>query len=388
MAFERADRLQALPTYLFVQIDRRKRAAIAAGADVIDFGIGDPDRPTPGFIIERMQQAVAEPTNHRYPAGQGAAAFRQAIAGFFARRYGVELDPDQQLWAAIGSKEALAHLPLACLNPGDVTIVPEPGYPVYRSATLLAGGEPWTLPLLAEKGWQLDLGDVPADVARRAKLLFLNYPNNPTGAVATAAFFEEVVAFAHTNDLVVVQDAAYNDLYLTEAPRSILQTPGAFDVAIELHSASKTFNMTGWRVGFAAGNAAVVQALGQAKSVIDSGVFSAVQQAAVTAYEGFDRPELEQLRVLYRERARLLVEGLRAVGFEAAVPPATFYIWAKVPVGYDSMGLASKLLDEAAVVCVPGAGFGPAGEGYVRFALTVPQERISEAVQRLRGLAW
>lgn len=388
MPFELAERLKALPTYLFVEIARKKREAIAAGKEVIDFGIGDPDQPTPSFIIERMQAAVADPANHRYPFDEGSGKFRDAIARFFEKRYGVSLDAATQIWSLIGSKEGLAHLPLAMINAGDVVITPEPGYPVYQSATVLAGGEPWTLPLKAENGWLPDLAAIPSDVASRAKLIYLNYPNNPTGAVATAAFYAEVVDFAKQNDIVIAQDAAYNEMYFAEPPLSILQTDGAADVAVEFHSASKTFNMTGWRVGFVCGNKDVVAAVGKTKSVIDSGVFSAVQEAAMTAYAGIDRPELKELQALYKERAETLVAGLREYGFTVDMPQATFYIWAGVPQGHDSMGLAKKLIEEVGVVCIPGAGFGPAGEGYVRFALTVPVEQIALAMKKMKDVRW
>jgi len=388
MPFSPADRLKALPTYLFVEIDRKKRAAREAGRDVIDFGIGDPDRPTPAFIVERMQAAVADPANHRYPFDEGAKAFRQAIVSFMQQRYGVTLDAAREVWGLIGSKEGIAHLPLAVLNPGDVSLVPEPGYPVYRSSTILAGGEPYTLPLTEARGWLPDLTSVPSDIARRARLLFLNYPNNPTGAVASLEFFQEVVDFARQHDLVLAHDAAYSELYFDQPVPSVLQVPGARDVAIELHSASKTFNMTGWRVGFAVGHADVVAALGRTKSIIDSGVFSAVQQAAMAAYEGYRRPEITATLAMYRERAEALVRGLRECGFRVADPRATFYVWAGVPQGQDSFGVAGRLLDEADVVCVPGAGFGPAGEGYVRFALTVDVGRIRQALDRMRKLKW
>jgi len=390
MTFQPAQRLLALPPYLFVEIDRRKRAALAAGKDVIDFGVGDPDLPTHAFIIERLKTAVDDPAHHRYPLGVGAPRLRRTLAAFFQRRYGVRLDPETEVIALIGSKEGLAHLALAVVNPGRAVLLPEPGYPVYRSGTIFAGGKPHALPLHEQRGWLPDLSAVPVEVAREAALLFLNYPNNPTGAVATRAFFEEAVAFCRRHDIVLAQDAAYNEMYFDDAdrPASILEIPGAREVAIELHSASKTFNMTGWRLGFAVGNCDVLAALARLKSNLDSGVFTAIQEAGCAAYDGFDRPELARARATYRERAIALADGLRQFGFRVAPPRATFYVWAGVPWGYDSMSLATRLLDEAAIVCAPGIGFGRLGEGYVRFAMTVPLERVRMALARMRELKW
>jgi LL-diaminopimelate aminotransferase len=389
MALASSDRLQALPPYLFAEIDRKKRAARAAGRDVIDFGVGDPDQPTPAFILERMERALRKPENHRYPLGGGSPEFRRTIVAFFHQRYGVELDPSREVLALIGSKEGIGHLPLAIVNPGQTVLVPSPGYPVYRAGTIFAGGEPYTLELTESRGWLPDLDAIPTDVARKAVLMFLNYPNNPTGVVADLDFYERAVAFARRHDLLIAQDAAYNDMCLSaQRPPSILQVPGAREVAIEFHSASKTFNMTGWRVGFAAGNAEAIAALASVKANLDSGVFAAVQEAACEAYANIDRPELEQIRELYRQRAELLCDGLRQVGFQAVPPKATFYVWARVPPGYDSMTVCNRLLDEVDVVGVPGIGFGPTGEGYVRFALSVPADRIKVAVQRMGALTW
>jgi LL-diaminopimelate aminotransferase len=385
----RNDRLRALPPYLFAEIDRQKRAARQAGRDIIDFGVGDPDQPTHEFIIARMERAIRDPRNHPYPLGGGSPEFRQTIAAFFRRRYGVELDPAREVLALIGSKEGLGHLPLAVINPGDVVLVPSPGYPVYHAATIFAGGAPHTLPLTAATRWLPNFDSIPADALKQARLLFLNYPNNPTGATATPDFFKRAVAFARQHDLLIAHDAAYNDLYLTGGPPpSILQVPGARDVAVEFHSASKTFNMTGWRAGFLAGNADVVAALAAVKANFDSGVFGAVQEAVCEAYANYERPELHRMRELYIARARILCDGLNCLGFTAAPPQATFYVWAGVPAGYDSMTVCNRLLDEADVVGVPGLGFGPTGEGYVRFALNVAAERIERALQRLSKLKW
>ncbi len=389
MTLIRSERLQALPPYLFAEIDRKRRAARAAGHDVIDFGVGDPDQPTHEFIIERMIQAVRKPENHVYPLGGGSAEFRRQVAAFVRRRYGVEVDPQREVLALIGTKEGIGHLPLALVNPGQTVLVPSPGYPVYRVGTVFAGGEPYLMELTEETGWLPDFDRIPTEVTRNAVLMFLNYPNNPTGATATREFYERAVAFAMRRNLWIAQDAAYNELYLdAERPPSILEVPGARDVAIEFHSASKTFNMTGWRVGFAVGNAELIAALASVKANLDSGVFGAVQEAACEAYAGSERPELERMRELYRQRAEVLCTGLRRLGFGAAPPRATFYVWARVPSGYDSMTVCNRLLDEAHVVGVPGVGFGPTGEGYVRFALNVPVERIRVALERMGSLKW
>lgn len=384
-----ADRLKALPAYLFVDIDRKRAAAVAAGKDVIDLGVGDPDQPTHRFIIDRMVAAVRDPANHRYPTERGAPAFRREATAFFRRRYGVELDPETEILALIGTKEGLGHLPLAVVNPGQTVLVPDPGYPVYRAATIFAGGRPWAMRLEADRGWLPDLDAIPPDVARDAVLMFLNYPNNPTAAVATREFFAHAVDFARRHDLIIAQDAAYNEVCLSgEKPLSILEIPQAREIAIEFHSLSKTFNMTGWRLGFAAGHAPALAALARIKANLDSGVFTAVQEAGIAACAGSERPEIEQMRAMYLQRSAILCEGLRAIGFRVSPPRATFYVWAGVPEGYDALSLANKLLDEAGVVCIPGVGFGEGGAGYVRFALTVDVDRIRAAVERLKALKW
>jgi len=388
MAFQRADRLNALPPYLFLEIDRKKRAALAAGVDVIDLGVGDPDKPTPGFVVEAMQRAVADPANHRYPFDTGVPEFRRQTAAWFAQRFGVELDWQTELITIIGSKEGLGHLPLAVLNPGDCALVPQPGYPVYSAATLFAGGMPFIMDLREERNWLPDLDAVPADIRRKARLMYLNYPNNPTAAVAPREFFEKAVAFARENDILIAQDAAYSELYYGRRPMSILQIPGAKDVAIEFHSLSKTFNMTGWRLGFAVGNADALAALAKVKSNLDSGQFNAIQWAGVEAYRGIDRIEIRAMQDLYAERRDILVAGLQKIGCRVRRPEATFYVWGACPNGYDSMTFAAKVLEEAAVVLIPGAGFGKAGEGYFRAALTTDADRIREAVARLAKLTF
>jgi LL-diaminopimelate aminotransferase len=384
-----SQRLQQLPPYPLAEIDRRKKAALAAGRDVIDFGVGDPDEPTYAFVVEAMNRAMRNPTRQKYPFGGGIPEFRRAITGFFRRRYGVSLDPQREVLALIGSKEGIAHLPLAVVNPGQLVLIPEPGYPAYNAGTIFAGGVPYVLPLTPQRDWLPDLAAIPPDVARRAVLMFLNYPNNPTGATATLEFFQEVVNWARQNDVLIAHDAAYNELYLVEPrPPSILQIPEAREVAVEFHSASKTFNMTGWRIGFVVGNADLIAALAAVKANVDTGVFAAIQEAASVAYAEVDRPELQAARATYRERAVLFCDALRHLGFDARPPAATFYVWARVPPGFDSATVCQRLLEEADIVGVPGSSFGPAGEGYVRFSLCVPTERIHVAVQRMRDLRW
>ena len=389
MTFARSDRLRALPPYPLAEIDRKKRAAVAAGRDVIDFGIGDPDQPTYDFIVEAMNQAMRKPERQKYPFGGGIPEFRREIAAFFTRRYGVKLDPQREVLALIGSKEGIAHLPLAVVNPGQPVLVPEPAYPAYNAGTIFAGGVPHVFKLIAERRWLPDLDAIAADVAQAAPLMFLNYPNNPTGATATLDFFRQAVDFARRHNVLIAQDAAYNELYYTDdRPPSILQVPGASEVAVEFHSASKTFNMTGWRIGFVVGNADVIAALAAVKANVDTGVFAAVQEAACAAYAGLERPELLASRRMYRERAELFCAALRGLGFQADTPTATFYVWARVPAGHNSAAVCDRLLEEANIVGVPGGSFGPAGEGYVRFSLSVPTERIRTAAARMKGLKW
>lgn len=390
MPFQRAARLDQLPPYLFIEIDRRKRAALAAGKDVIDFGVGDPDRPTPTFIIDRAAKTIYDPKNHKYPYDAGYPEYKQAAANWMSKRFGVSVDPASEVLTLIGSKEGLGHLPLAVINPGDVGLVPTPGYPVYHAATLFAGGTPVAMPLSEGRGFLPDLGAIPKDVLAKTKLLFLNYPNNPTGAVASVAFYEEAVALAKKHDFIVCSDAPYSETYFddNDRPPSILQVPGAKDCCIEMHSLSKTFNMTGWRIAFAAGNAEVLSALAKVKGNMDSGAFGAIQQAGALAIERIDSPEVREIRATYRRRRDALVPLLNATGFKVFKPRATFFIWARCPKGYSSMDCAAKLLEEANIVAIPGIGFGPAGEGYVRFALTVDVDRIAQAGQRLTKVAW
>jgi len=383
-----SDRLKALPPYLFAEIDRKKKAAIAAGRPIINLGIGDPDTPTPAFIIEAAQRAVADPATHQYALDRGDARFREAIARFFEKRFGVPLDPDTEILPAQGTKDTLSHLPMAMLNPGDVGLSPDPGYPVYHPSIRFAGGEVVRFPLEADRGFLPDLEAIGADVLARAKLIYLNYPNNPTAAAAPRAFYEQAVAWARAHDVLIAQDAAYSEVYFEEPPVSILQVDGARDVAVEFHSLSKTFNMTGWRVGWVAGNADVIASLVALKSNMDNGVFTAMQWAGAAALDGYDRPEIHDLRAMYRRRRDALVAALEAAGLEVNRPEATFYVWVTCPAGLDSRSFADRLLAEADIVATPGIGYGERGEGFVRFALTVPQEQLEEAAGRIEQLAF
>lgn len=384
--FVKAERLQKLPPYLFAEIDKKKKAALAAGRDVINLGVGDPDRPTPSPIIRSLQHHVENPAFHQYALDQGAPELRRAIAAFCRARYGLELDPDSEILPLIGSKEGIAHFPLAVLNPGDVSLVPDPCYPVYRSSSLFVGAETHTMPLVPALGFRPDFDAIPADVWGRTRLMFLNYPNNPTGGTADLPFFQRVVDLAREHHLVVAQDAAYNEMYFERPAPSLLQVPGAKDLAVEFHSLSKTFNMTGWRVGFAIGGAPMIAALGQVKANVDSGIFTAIQFAAKTALEQYDALT-PPIRALYQERRDAFVSGLRQLGWDVPTPAATFYVWIPCPRGYSSTVLCARLLDEADVVTTPGLGFGKTADGFIRAALTVETPRLREAVERIGKLA-
>jgi LL-diaminopimelate aminotransferase len=383
--FVKAERLQKLPPYLFAEIDKKKKAAIAAGRDVINLGVGDPDRPTPQPIIESLQHHVENPAFHQYALDQGAPELRESIAAFCRRRYGLDLDPGSEILPLIGSKEGIAHFPLAVLNPGDISLVPDPCYPVYRSSSMFAGADVYTMALEPALGFRPDLDAIPADVYTRSRLLFLNYPNNPTGGTADPAFYQKVVDLARANNLVIAQDAAYNEMYYEEPAPSLLEIPGAKDVAVEFHSLSKTFNMTGWRVGFAIGGAPLIAALGQLKANTDSGIFTAIQHAAKTALDEYGTLT-PPIRTLYRERRDAFVSGLKALGWDVPTPKATFYVWIPCPKGYTSTELCGRLLEEADVVTTPGLGFGRTADGFIRAALTVETPRLLEAVQRIGKL--
>ena len=379
--------LQKLPPYLFVEIDKKKKAAQARGVDVISLGVGDPNDPTPAHIVRAGQEAMANPQHHHYPFGTGLFAFREAIARWYGERFKVSLDPASEVLSLIGSKEGLGHLPLALVDQGNVVLVPDPGYPVYYNATLLAGGEPYRLPLLESNGFLPDFEAIPEDVLESAKLLYLNYPNNPTSTVATREFFSKVVKFAKANNILVAHDAPYTEIYYEEPPLSFLSVPGAKEVGIEFHSCSKTYQMTGWRAGWACGNSELLKELATVKDNYDSGVFEVVQEAGIAALTG-PQDCVNEMRRVYKERRDIFCNGLKKLGWRFTPPKATFYVWTKPPKGGGSAQTAGKLLDEAGVVCTPGSGFGPSGEGYVRFALTVPKERLEEALKRLEKLSW
>ena len=358
-----AERIRTLPPYLFAAIDEMKQQAVARGVDIINLGIGDPDLPTPGPILERMQQAVTDPQHHQYPSSSGMLSFRTAVAGWYKRRFNVTLDPKSEVVTLIGSKEGIGHVPMAFIDPGDVVLVPSPGYPVYPVAASFAGGIAHEMPLLKQNGFLPDLDAIPPDVARKAKLMFLNSPNNPTSVIADAAFFARVIAFAKEHHVIVCHDAAYSEIFYDGLrPSSFLEAEGAMDVGIEFHSLSKTFNMTGWRIGFAVGRAEVVAGLSQVKSNMDSGQFQAVQEAGITALESDDRLTAG-LRAIYQERRDVLVTGLRNLGLEFETPSATFYVWIEVPQGYTSASFTAHLLEKAGIVTTPGNGFGAPGEG-------------------------
>jgi LL-diaminopimelate aminotransferase len=381
---EFANRIKTLPPYLFAAIDEMKQKAIARGVDIINLGIGDPDLPTPTPIIERLKQAAADPKNHQYPSYEGLLPFRQAVANWYQRRFGVTLDPRSEVLGLIGSKEGIGHVPLAFVDPGDIVLVPSPGYPVFPVGAIFAGGIPHLMPLLKQNGFLPDLNAIPKDVAKRAKLMFLNSPNNPTSVVAGKDFFDRVVAFALEHQVIVCHDAAYSEIYYDgRRPPSFLEVGGAKDVGIEFHSLSKTFNMTGWRIGFAVGNKRILAGLGKVKSNLDSGIFQAVQEAGITAIQSDDQLT-DGLRKLYQERRDVLVPGLKKLGLDVDTPPAAFYVWIAVPKGYTSTAFTAHLLEKAGIVTTPGNGFGAAGEGYIRMTLTTPKERLTEVVERIK----
>jgi LL-diaminopimelate aminotransferase len=382
-SFSLADRLSKLPPYLFAEIDRLKQEAIRRGMDIINLGIGDPDLPTPAHIVRRLQEAAADPRHHQYPSYEGMPSFRKAAADWYSKRFGVTLDPETEVLSLIGSKEGIGHLPLAFVDPGDIVLVPDPGYPVYQAGTIFAGGSPYFMPLTRERGFLPDLHATPAEALQRAKILFLNYPNNPTAAVASGTFFTEAVAFARKHGLILCHDAAYSEIafdgYL---PESLLAAEGAKEVAIEYHSLSKTYNMTGWRIGFAVGCREILAGLGRIKTNLDSGVFQAVQEAGIAALCG-PQDCVEEMRAIYKRRRDALVDGLTALGFAVDRPRASFYVWIGVPKRHSSASFASALLSDLGIVMTPGTGFGRHGEGYIRAALTVEVSRIREAVERI-----
>jgi LL-diaminopimelate aminotransferase len=382
-------RLELIPPYAFAALERRIATKRAEGVDVISLGIGDPDRATPPLIVQAMQDAVTEPETHKYPTNRGRDDFRGAVRDFYARRFDVALDAEREIIPAIGAKEAIFNLNLAFLDPDDYALASDPGYPVYTGGPWLAGAQPVLMALVPELGFVPDLGAIDEDIARRAKLMFINYPNNPTGALAPEGFFERVVDFARAYDILVVHDNAYSEITFDgyRAP-SFLATPGAKDVGIEVFSLSKGYNMTGWRCAVVVGNAEAVQTYWRLKSNIDSGLFEAVQLAGIAALSPHADAEVAALRELYARRRDLVCDALRAIGIHVQPPHATIYVWAPIPEGFDSSeAYCEHVLEQAAVVISPGAMYGPSGEGWFRISLTTPDDRLLEAVQRLGSLA-
>lgn len=386
--FKVADRLSKLPPYLFAELDRMKREAKARGMDIISLGIGDPDMPTPPNIVEKLKAAAADPANHQYPSYEGLLEFRVAVTQWYEKRFGVKLDPETEALSLIGSKEGIGHVALAFVEPGDTALIPDPAYPVYQAGTIFAGGQPVYMPLTEENGFLPDLNRIEDSELKRAKILYINYPNNPTAAAAELDFFSRVVDFARRHNILVCHDAAYSEIAFDGyEPHSFLEIDGAKDVGFEFHSLSKTFNMTGWRIGFAVGNSSALAGLGRIKTNLDSGVFQAVQVAGIEALRN-SLHTIKQMREVYQKRRDALVSGLRKIGFEFEKPKASFYVWAKVPKGYGSMEFAARLLNESGVVVTPGVGFGSFGEGFFRMALTVNEERLNEAIWRISRVSF
>lgn len=380
-----AKRMENLPPYLFAEIDRKKAIKVAQGIDVISLGIGDPDTPTPDRIVDAMAEAIRKPSNHQYPNYYGSNDYRAACAEWMKRRFDVEVDPASEVLALIGSKEGIAHLFNAFVDPGDYTLVPGIGYPVYHGGGVLVGGLTHWMPMTEENGFLADFESTPADVLAKAKMMFLSYPNNPTSAIADDEYFDRAIAFCKEHDLLLIHDNAYSEIGFDGyvAP-SIMQRPGAKEVAIELFSCSKAYNMTGWRIAFACGAPEAIKALGTVKSNMDSGQFTAVQDAAIEALLG-DQSGIAELNAMYQRRRDLVLEALANIGIEAQKPVATIYVWAKVPEGYTSAEFAAKILDEANVIVAAGTAYGPYGEGYIRISLTTPDDRLEAAIERIKN---
>lgn len=378
-----AQRIKTIPPYLFAEIDRKKEEAIKKGVDIINLGIGDPDQPTPNNIIEKLRESVKDPKTHDYPPYAGTAEFRQAVTLWYKNRFGVDLDSDKEVMALIGSKEGIAHIFLAFIDPGDFSLIPDPGYPVYKTGTLFANGFPYIMPLLEENNFLPDLEEIDEDIAQRAKLMFINYPNNPTAAVANKDFFEKVVKFAKKYDILVCHDFAYSEMTFDNyKASSFLEVEGAKDVGIEFHSLSKTYNMTGWRLGFVVGNKEAISALSIIKTNIDSGVFKAIQEAGIEALTG-PQDNIEKMNKIYTSRRNVVINGLNKLGWNLKPTKATFYIWIRTLNKMSSMEFSNLLLEKTGIIVTPGIGYGEYGEGYVRIALTVDEKRLEEAIERL-----
>ena len=380
-----ADRLDQLPPYLFLEISRKIAEKRSQGADVVTFGIGDPDIPTPQHVLDELTKTAQDGPNHRYPESDGLPALRKSIADWYERRFGVQLG-DKEVVPLIGAKEGIGHMALCLIDPGDVALVPDPAYPVYSVGTMFAGGTTYSMPLTEERGWLPDLTAIPDSVADKAKVMWLNYPNNPTGGLATLEFLEEAAAFAKKHDIALCHDAAYSEVtYDGYVAPSFMQVPGAMDVGIEFHSLSKTYNMTGWRVGMAVGNATLIDALVRVKSNLDSGIPQAVQYMGIEALENTTQEWQDANNEIYRRRRDRVVEVLNAIGLDVPTPKSGLYVWARCPSGWTSAEVATELLDKHAVVVTPGRGYGESGEGYIRLSLTTPDDRVEEGLRRLEG---
>ena len=381
-----AKRTESLPPYLFAEIDKKRLAAIAKGVDIINLGIGDPDQPTPKNIVDAMHKAIDDPSTHNYPPYQGTKEFREAVVNWFEKRFGQKFNADTECVSLIGSKEAIHNCIFATVDQGDIALLPDPAYPVYKSSTILCGGKPYVTPLLEKNNWIPDLTKIPNDIAQKANILMVGYPNNPTGAIAPLEFYDEVIAFAKKYDIIVLSDNAYSEATFDgyKAP-SIFQAKGAKDIALEFHSLSKTYNMTGWRIGFALGNEKIIKALSTVKTNIDSGIFKAIQRAGI---EAFNTPKevIDKNLSIYRERRDVAVNGLRELGWNIKEPiKGTFYLWLPIPPSFkNSTEFASAMLDKCGIVVPPGSGYGDYGEGYFRIALTIDKKRIQEGISRMK----
>ena len=382
-----ASRMDRVPPYLFVEISRKIAEKKAQGIDVISFGIGDPDIPTPASVVDRLRDTALDTPNHRYPETDGLPEFRRAVADWYQRRFGIAVRPDEETLPLIGAKEGIGHAALCFIEPGDIALVPDPGYPVYSVGTWFAGGECHWMPLLEENGWLPDLDAIPEDAARKAKVIWLNYPNNPTGAIADGDYFAKVVEFAKAYDIAVLHDASYSEVAFDGyRPVSFLETPGAMDVGVEFHSLSKSYNMTGWRLGMAVGNADIISALMVVKSNLDSGVPNAIQYMGIEAM-ALSQDDIDARNRVYERRRDRVAQTLQAVGLDAIPPKASLYVWTRIPEGFSSAEFTAKLLDEANIVVTPGNGYGQYGEGYIRLSLTIGDDDMEQGLERLAGIS-
>lgn len=383
-----ASRMEKIPPYLFARIDRKKEEVKKRGVDLIDLSIGDPDIPTPAHIVEKMREALLDAKNHRYPSYEGMIEFRRAVSEWYKKRFNVDLDPEREVLVLLGSKDGISHIPFAFLDEAEFALIPSPGYPVYRIMTLIAGGTPYIMQLKEENDFLPNIEEIPQSVAKKSKLMFLNYPNNPTAAHAPDEFYEKAVYFAKKNNILLCHDAAYSEIYFDNfKPKSILEYDRKKEVSIEFHSLSKTYCMTGWRIGFVVGNSEAISALAKLKSNIDSGVFQAIQVAGIEALLG-DQSCVEEMRLTLKRRRDIFYEGLKSIGFRLRKPLATFYLWVRIPYGFTSEAFCEYLIEKAGIVVTPGSGFGEEGEGYFRVSLTISDERLKEAIERLRSISF